>query len=515
MSLSTLTLMTDARRSALWPRPWLVVAFLLVATSVVSPRPAEATCRQSQIALGVASPVVGATVPVSWAITPACDVIKTGLLFGTSRQALAPAGQPTYNVLSSYHESLSVGQSGAYWVAAYAVDEAGIQISFLVASGDPATVTINGQRAQLDSPIRCFEDPPVCFGNASWDPTAAAVAQIGGELPMSFDPNPPAFDGIRGFEHARFAGYGLNMSVNYPWATLGTNFVLELTYQQTCPKQLNLTITPSSVRPVIGGAAENATVQAFVHTCPPGGGGPASVDVTLTVQPPHPGDPGAADGGHRHGERPSKAFGTLNGQNQQPVTCTVNIDPTGMGSCTVTYRPSEVSGVETVTASAVGLPSTQAQIPVEVPDLENLTNALTNFFQLTGQTQTHPDNHWATSETARKIQLLAFDVFRLFGVKLGINDMSLSRGGLFDICGTWNPDDGCTITRLDGTTARIKKGHFGHRTGTSVDVDRSACLDPNLVGNCGKFEVNKVLFQFLCNNRGGTRAPEESLHCEF
>lgn len=107
------------------------------------------------------------------------------------------------------------------------------------------------------------------------------------------------------------------------------------------------------------------------------------------------------------------------------------------------------------------------------------------------------------------------DFFGLFGAKLGINDMSLRQGGLFDICGTWNPTDGCTITRLDGTTAKITKGRSGHRTGTSVDVDRSACFDPNLLGGCGKFDVNKVIFQVLCKNRGGTREKEDFLHCEF
>ena len=113
------------------------------------------------------------------------------------------------------------------------------------------------------------------------------------------------------------------------------------------------------------------------------------------------------------------------------------------------------------------------------------------------------------------IQLVALDFFAKFGATLGINDMSLRQGGLFDICGTWDPKDGCTITRVDGTTARIKKGHSGHRSGTSVDVDRSACFDPDLLGGCGRFDVSEDTFELLCNTRGGTRAPEESFHCGF
>lgn len=111
--------------------------------------------------------------------------------------------------------------------------------SFLVVRGDPSTVTINGHRPEIDTPFDCpFGDSPVCLGSASWDLTADAVAQIGGELLVTFDPNPPGFDGMRGFEHARFQGYGLNLSVNYPWTILDTSGVLELTYQQ--PLQVEL-----------------------------------------------------------------------------------------------------------------------------------------------------------------------------------------------------------------------------------------------------------------------------------
>ena len=380
--------------------------------------------------------------------------------------------------------------------------------SFLVVNGDPSQVTINGRSPRIDTPFHCFVQEPVdaCSGDATWDLTADAVAQIGGELPVTFDPNPPGFDGTSGFAHVRIDGYGLNMSVNYPWAILDTSGVLELTFQETYPKQLNLTVTPSSVRPVIGGAGQNATVQAFVHTCPPdGGGAPASVDVTLEVQPPHPGDPGGADGGHLHGERPSTAFGKLNGQNQQPVVCEAVIDATGTGSCTGTYQPSEVSGVETITATAPDFPTATAEIRVEAPGLMSLVDVRTNFVRLTGQTPEHPDNHWGTADTLLNIQGVALDFFRKFEGTLGINDMSLRMGGLFDLRGTWQPP------------------HSLHRTGRSVDIDHNACSDPDLVGACGRLGVSLDWLETTCTAHMGTRIHESPdpktglvpLHCEF
>ncbi len=43
-----------------------------------------------------------------------------------------------------------------------------------------------------------------------------------------------------------------------------------------------------------------------------------------------------------------------------------------------------------------------------------------------------------------------------------VNDVSLPFGGMFDICGTWNVNDRCALTR--------KGGHRTHRTGRTVDL---------------------------------------------
>lgn len=51
---------------------------------------------------------------------------------------------------------------------------------------------------------------------------------------------------------------------------------------------------------------------------------------------------------------------------------------------------------------------------------------------------------------------MATDYYYQFSATLGINDMSLPWGGLFDICGDWEP------------------GHDTHRIGTAVDMDQTA-----------------------------------------
>ena len=407
--------------------------------------------------------------------------------------------------------------------------------SFLVLIGDPSAVTINGHRPEIDTPFDCsFGDPPVCIGGASWDLTADAVAQIGGELPVTFDPNPPGFDGIRGFEHDRFDGYGLNLSVNYPWTILDTRGVLELTYQQTCPKQLNVMLTPNrpaglqqmpSVLPSLPGrntvtdavrnAATMATVDAIVTSCPPQGGTPPpSVTVQFSVQAPTASDEAGGHTGPHSGPRPK---GTLD----TPSCVVTRFDSQGMGSCDVpvTYRPSEVSGVETILAQATDFPNATAKVRVEVPGLVNLAAFQTTFFFLTGQTPEHPDpdNHWGTTGTVTNIQRVALD-FLQFSCEtlracatLGINDMSLHLGGVFDICGTWHPENTCPRARMGG--------HFSHHTGTSVDIEQTACLDPNLRGQClARPSVSSRFIRRACLANGQGRLNEDELpklHCEF
>ncbi len=95
---------------------------------------------------------------------------------------------------------------------------------------------------------------------------------------------------------------------------------------------------------------------------------------------------------------------------------------------------------------------------------------------------------------------------------LGINDMSLPLGGLFDIYHNWHPP------------------HNSHRKGTSVDIDRCAWKDGGIeeggvaaedpcglsLGYPGGFvRVDRKEIEKLCNQRGGRLLPEPTCHYEF
>jgi hypothetical protein len=164
----------------------------------------------------------------------------------------------------------------------------------------------------------------------------------------------------------------------------------------------------------------------------------------------------------------------------------------------VNYFASEVGGKETIVARATNFVDAEKKITIEVPGLVNLAAINNNFVWLNGQLPVHPDNHWGTPNTVDNIQLVALDYYAEYGVKLGINDLSLLQGGLFDISGEWKPS------------------HFLHRKGVSADIVQ-ACLDPNLQGGCpgGAVSANKVFVGKRCSARGGRLLPEGPIHCEF
>jgi len=85
------------------------------------------------------------------------------------------------------------------------------------------------------------------------------------------------------------------------------------------------------------------------------------------------------------------------------------------------------------------------------------------IIRYTGVTTTHPINHFASGELHVFVRKMAtyYNLLAADAVKgtIGINDMSLERGGLFDIDGAWTP---------------ANPGHFRHRFGTDADIDRFA-----------------------------------------
>ncbi len=109
---------------------------------------------------------------------------------------------------------------------------------------------------------------------------------------------------------------------------------------------------------------------------------------------------------------------------------------------------------------------------------------------------------------------MALDFFAATNATIGINDVSLPLGGLFDICATWDPAGTCTNAQ--------NGGHQLHRTGTSVDIDRLACRglipdDANPFAPCRTttFTVARDTIRLLCADRKGVLLKEGPYHCEF
>jgi len=219
-------------------------------------------------------------------------------------------------------------------------------------------------------------------------------------------------------------------------------------------------------------------------------------------------------GGHLHsaGSHPT---GT-----PQSWTCVTDVN--GFCSSPTAYSASEFGGMETIFAELVEDPSirTFKNLNVKFPDgqLIEVTSDVT--FRLTGSNPnqvanpSHPLNHYMTVAAAGNAIMLAGDFYDASNALLGFNDMSLPRGGLFDIGGDW-------------TTP-----HISHRKGTSLDIEQCALSniindprsgsavfgwDGNKVKNCqpGFVPVPKPKIRKLCMNHGGHIVPEPTIHCEF
>lgn len=396
------------------------------------------------------------------------------------------------------------------------VADAKLQLSFVAvapAQDLPSAIRINGQAPATVSNFSCISGvngiPEItqCRGVATWDFTSQAqsLAAQGGGL-LAIEPQLTSLFNLTQNLPDRTQTSTLGtltlqpLGINYSWKHSNSGGALTITYRGNC--KLDLVATPESVQPQkvrLAGLSSQANVEARVSDCASTSGGSSTKVVTLQIDPDFPIQGTAEAGGHFHGGlRPKGRFEGINGPSI--TQCTVTLDATGAGSCNVTYYPSEVSGVETIRARATDMPDIEKQIKIEVPALVNLATININFLRLTGQLPQHPDNHWGTPSTVNNVQLVALDYFADFGATLGINDLSLPQGGLFDIAGNWMPD------------------HKWHRKGTSVDIDRVACVDPSLQGGCsrGTIPVDKNYIGKTCGIRGNGRlAKEIPIHCEF
>jgi hypothetical protein len=149
-------------------------------------------------------------------------------------------------------------------------------------------------------------------------------------------------------------------------------------------------------------------------------------------------------------------FGMYDGKlKEHPIgTCQI----TG-GTCSIQFTVAEVSGSYQIIVKRDDHKSQSVTVPITVgvPSLQALSNGST--YKLTGaKTGLHVLNHTGTQVLETNVQTVAKMYFNnkgTSGQRLGINDMSLPVGGLFDISGAWQVP------------------HKLHRTGNSVDIDHN------------------------------------------
>jgi len=192
--------------------------------------------------------------------------------------------------------------------------------------------------------------------------------------------------------------------------------------------------------------------------------GGQSRDISFKMEATDPTPPG-----HNHGN-PSPPKGDINDLSTNPATATNVCTATpsaadsNIGSCRLWYVAPEIADHFVITASVIDAPNASdvQSLDVLVQDLAQLPAAGTGYNasrvigDVGGATAAHPMNHFGTPfMVGSVIPGLAADYFAQRQGTLGINDMSLPKGGLFDLNQQWNN----------------RGGHNLHRYGTSVDIN--------------------------------------------
>lgn len=131
----------------------------------------------------------------------------------------------------------------------------------------------------------------------------------------------------------------------------------------------------------------------------------------------------------------------------------------------------------------------EGTIDIKVGGLETMPVSGQGYWRLTGSygepgvTSLHFDNHYGTPSTKVRLAVMASDYFEDTGIAIGVNDMSLEWGGLFDINNNWATP------------------HIWHRTGKSVDVDHLGVKEDKLDKiaeekyQCDRHEVDRIHYE--------------------
>ena len=181
------------------------------------------------------------------------------------------------------------------------------------------------------------------------------------------------------------------------------------------------------------------------------------------------------------------------------------------GRAVLLYTAPEFGGRVVISATAIVGQETmvsQDTLEVRVPGLQLLPTS-TNYDQVGGTvrhtgppSQTPNDNHYGTPEMLAILADLAVAVDSLDdGSRLVVNDMSLPRGGLFDIEGNWIPSH---VTHRVGLDADIQITTENDDTRDGIVIGPRTGPDGNPVVNAnGDIVIQNESFRDVVENAGG------------
>lgn len=297
-------------------------------------------------------------------------------------------------------------------------------------------------------------------------------APFSNKTPVTLTVNPEA--------GARFIGWSGDCSGTGPCTVtvpLETDLSVTANFESDGCSQLSIGISHTEVwpaKPGVSSAPTTSLIMAKVTSPAPAGG----CEVWFEVEP-------IFSRGHSHGTHPKDKGGKV-----EPGSCIIQEGGTSC-SVPVIYRSPEIAGEEKLKAMLMRGASIQeskeATVRVRVPNLILMPASGAGAWRLTGVLNSHPGSHFATPSTITRIGAMATDYFEATsGTSIGINDMSLEWGGLFDI----GPPRGPFWSRP----------HNLHRTGRSVDIDRAG-VDQTLLDKiaekfgCRRLEVDLIHYE--------------------
>ncbi len=236
----------------------------------------------------------------------------------------------------------------------------------------------------------------------------------------------------------------------------------------------------------------------------------AAVDLAVTEAP--------LSGGHAHDN--ARPVGTLSWQGG-PASSSMTATTNASGQLFVVYASTSFGGQEKITATLASdaSVSTSTVMNIAVVDSQGAalfdlsTYPIAPYAYFTGNTQqttyagcpgystrNHPSNHWATEDTAARAVGAIMEFYNKTRIALGINDMGLPSGGIFDICGDWQ----LTTYIPSGKTTPTIKGHKCHRGGNSIDIDSANLTDDQI-----------DILDAMMEKFGGEYVDEGPIHYQF